>query len=273
MSRTLFIGDSHTCGYVTIPGKYGPGTWSVWNDNNYCDVFSEENNKAVSIYSMAGVTNRVYTDWIKTMFEKYNDIDEVFLCMAPFNRISLAFDSAMSDEPIAVDHFTCFDKENSTDLIHRYCDNILASDRAQLFNKPLYEDYEKFPGFEFSHEKGLTSPNLRKHTYMQVKLFCELNTYIEKRDFLNSIYTWDNMCADNGAKLYLFNFTERLKFPSNFEYYGKLKATKIAPKTVEGYFASKMIDHTNYYIADKEHYNREYHTLIATKYIPWLRTV
>ena len=272
MSRTLFIGDSHTCGYVTIPGKYGPGTWSVWNDNNYCDVYSEQNNKPVSIYSMAGVNNRVYTDWLKTMFEKYDDIDEVFLCMASFNRFALAFDAEALDEPVPVDHFSFYDEEHSTDLIHRYCDNIMVGDRAQLFNKPTYDDYAKFPGFEFSHEKGLTSPNLRKNTYMQVKLFCEFNTYLEKRDFLNNVYTWDNMCADNGAKLYLFNFTDRLKFPSNFEYYGKLKATTIAPKTVESYFAGKMIDHSNYYIADKEHYNREYHTLIAEKYIPWLRS-
>jgi hypothetical protein len=272
MSRALFLGDSHTCGYVTIPGKYGPGTWSVWNDNNYCDVYSEQNNKPVTIYSMAGVNNKVYTDWLKNMFEKYDDIDEVFLCMASFNRLSIAFDIEMQDEVVPIDYFTCFDKDSSTDLIHRYCDNIMVGDRAQLFNKPLYEDYANFPGFDFSHEKGLVKPDLRKNSYMQVKLFCEFNTFLEKRDFLNSVYTWDNICADHGAKLYLFNFTERLKFPSNFEYYGKLKATTVASKTVEGYFANKMIDHTNYYIADKEHYNREYHTLVATKFLPWLKS-
>jgi hypothetical protein len=81
------------------------------------------------------------------------------------------------------------------------------------------------------------------------------------------------MCAEHGAKLYLFNFTERLKYPQTFEYYGKLKNTVIATKTVEGYLSSKMIDHTKYYLEDNEHYNREYHSLISSKYIPWLKSL
>jgi hypothetical protein len=272
MSRTLFIGDSHSCGYVSVPGKTGVGTYSFWNDNNYCDIYSEVNNKPVALYAMAGVNNRVYTDWIKTMFEKYDDIDEVYLCMASLNRFTIAFDGEMPDEPAPVDHFTFFDKDASTELIHRYADVDVKDDCVQLFNKPLYEDYNKFPGFDLSPKKGLTSPNLRKDTYLQVKLFCELNTYLEKRDFLNAVYTWDNICTDNGAKLYLFNFTDRLKFPTNFEYYGKLKNTVIASKTVEGFFRSNSIDHTQYLIEDQEHYNREYHKLVANMFIPWLKS-
>jgi hypothetical protein len=271
MSRTLFIGDSHTCGYVSEPGKFGPGTYSFWNDNNYCDIYSEENSKPIAIYSMAGVNNRVYTDWLKTMFEKYDDIDEVFLCMASLNRFTIAFNPELSDEAPAVNHFTFFDKTSSTDLIHRYVDMDIVEDQVQLFNKPMYSDYDKFPGFEISPKDGLTSPDLRKHAYMQVKLFCELNTFIEKRDFLNNVYTWDNICADNKAKLYLFNFTDRLRFPSNFEYYGKLKNTIVSPKTVQSFFNSKLIDHSKYLLADQEHYNRDYHKLVATNFIPWLR--
>lgn len=273
MGRKLFIGDSHTCGYVAVPGKVGPGSYSYWNDNNYCDIFSEENDESVIVYAMAGVNNRVYTDWLKSMFEKYDDIDEVFLCMSAFNRFTIAYDPGLTDEPILVDNFLYFDKSASTEKIHRYADLTTANDRFQLFNKPVYSDYNSFPGFELSPEKGLIDPNIRKKSFMEVKLFFEMNTFIEKRDFLLNVYAWDNICTDNNAKLYVFNFTDRLKFPSNFEYYGKLKSTKIATKTVQSFFANRMIDHSKYLLPDEEHYNKSYHYMIAKQYIPWLQTL
>ena len=272
MSRTLFIGDSHTCGYDSIPGKTGPGSFSYWNENNYAEIYSTVADKPVSVYAMAGVNNRVYTDWLKTMFNRYNDIDEVFLCMAPFNRFVIAFDDELSDDVIAVDHFT-LKLESSTDNIHRYADPTIVDNKIQLFNKPTFEDYNKFPGIELSEEHGLKSPNLRKHTFMQIKTFFELNSFTEKREFLQSVYAWDNICADNNAKLYLFNVTDRLKYPQTFEYYGKLKCTTVAPKNVEVFFTEKNINHTKYYLKDKEHYNKEYHQLIAEQYIPWLKTL
>jgi hypothetical protein len=143
----------------------------------------------------------------------------------------------------------------------------------QLLNKSIFSDYDNFPGIEFSGEDGLITPNIRKHTYMQVKLFFELNTFVEKREFLNSVYTWDNICHDNKANLHLFNFTNRLKFPTNFNYYGKLKNTKIAHKTVETFLSGLGINHTDYLLEDKEHYNTEYHELVAKNYIPWLKTL
>lgn len=272
MGRKLFIGDSHTCGYVAVPGKVGPGSYSYWNDNSYCDIYAEENNNPVVVYAMAGVNNRVYTDWLKTIFERYDDIDEVFLCMSAMNRFCIAYDPGLMDEPITVDNFTHKDI-SSTDLIHRYADLTEANDRIQLFNKPTYNDYTRPVPFEITPKDGLKQPNLRKNTFMEVKLFFDLNTFLEKRDFLQNVYMWDNICADNGAKLYLFNFTERLKYPSNFEYYGKLKSTKVAPKTVQGYFGGKFIDHAKFLLPDEEHYNRDYHKLIAEQYIPWLQSL
>ena len=90
---------------------------------------------------------------------------------------------------------------------------------------------------------------------------------------MQSVYAWDNICNDHGAKLYLFNVTDRLKYPQTFEYYGKLKCTTVADKTVETFFTEKGIDHTQYYLADNEHYNKDYHQMIASEYIPWLKTL
>jgi hypothetical protein len=221
---------------------------------------------------MAGVNNRVYTDWLTSMFKEYQDIDEVFLCIAPLNRFTIGFDNELSDDVISVDHFK-LKCDSSNPLVSRYVDNTVVDDKLQLFNKPTYDDYSKFPGINLSAEKGLLEPDLRKHTYMQVKLFFELNSFLEKKDLGLQIFAWDRLCFENNAKLYIFNFTERLKFPEVYNYYGKLKATTVAPKTVEKFFADKNIDHTKYFIEDNEHYNKDYHDLIATKYLPWLKTL
>ena len=81
MARTLFIGDSHTCGYDTVPRTTRSGSFSVWNANNYAEIYSEIHNKSVIVYAMPRANNRSYVDWINPMFEKYDDIDEVFVLL------------------------------------------------------------------------------------------------------------------------------------------------------------------------------------------------
>jgi len=270
--RTLFIGDSHTMGYKSVPDKNGLGSFTQWNDNNYAEIYSEYNKKPVVIYALSGATNRLYTDWLKSMFEKYDDIDDVFICLSSFNRFIIAIDDLTNEETLPIDWFQ-YKLDNSTDTVHRYMDGIVRDKTMQLLNKSTFADYDNFPGIEFSGEDGLITPDIRKHTYMQVKLFFELNTYLEKREFLNSVYTWDNICKDHGAQLHLFNFTNRLKFPSDLSYYGKLKNTKVATKTVETFLSGLGINHKDYLIEDKEHYNTEYHELVAKNYIPWLKTL
>ena len=272
MGRTLFIGDSHTMGYKSAASGVGLGSFTQWNDNNYAEIYSELTGRPVVVYALSGASNRLYTDWLRAMFDRYSDIDEVFICMASFNRFIIAADNISNETCIPSDYFT-FRVDSTADNIHRYMDCIIKEDVMQLLNKPIYDDYDKFPGIEFSGEDGLISPDLRKHTYMQVKLFFELNTFVEKREFLNSVYTWDNICADNKANLHLFNFTNRLKFPNQFDYYGELKNTRVATKTVESFMKEKGFDHTKYLIEDKEHYNKDYHNLVAKHYIPWLQAL
>ena len=57
MSRTLFIGDSHTVGYQTIEGKVGPGSYSFWNDNNYCETYSKIHDKPIVIEIWGSLNN------------------------------------------------------------------------------------------------------------------------------------------------------------------------------------------------------------------------
>ena len=124
MGRTLFIGDSHTMGYKSAASGSGLGSFSQWNDNNYAEIYGKLTGKPVVIYALSGATNRLYTDWLKTMFDMYDDIDEVFICLASFNRFIIAHDDITKEECIPTDFFT-YKLDNSTDNIHRYMDGIV----------------------------------------------------------------------------------------------------------------------------------------------------
>lgn len=268
--RTLFIGDSHTCGYKSIPGKKGEQSYSYWNDNNYAEIYSSSYGKNVSIYSMAGVNNRVYTNWLKTLVDLRNDADELFLCLAPLNRFCIGFDPVLSDEAVPINNFTHRD-ESSTEQIERFYDVVTNNDKIQLFNKPTVDDYSNFPGLNFDIEKGLIKPDLRKNSFMEIKLFFDLNSFIEKRDFLLNLFAWDRICEDHNIKSYVFYMVGKSKYPSEYDYYGKLKNTKVSPMSVEEFFQKKFVDHKKYLIEDNEHYNYEYHKMIAENFIPWLK--
>jgi hypothetical protein len=266
MNRILFLGDSHTCGYKSFKDM----SFTMWNENNYASIYSDLNNIPILIYAQPGSTFRVYTDRLYTMFSRYNDIKEVYLCLTPFNRFTLALDDWSDPRCIPVDFFT-YDIDNKEDKIQRFQDETVKENRLQLFQKTLYSDYDHIPNLIFSEEDGLKSPDIRKMPFMPIKTFFEFNTYLEKRDFFNSLYSWDNICNDHNANLYIFNFMDRMIFPQYNDYYGKLKKTTISSKTVESFFKEKGIDHSQYLIEDKEHYNESYHTLIAETFLPWLK--
>ena len=269
MSRALFVGDSLLAGYVTIPEKVGPGSYKVYQDNNFAEQYAILNNKETVIYTTPGTVNQVYPDWIKCMFNKFDDIDEVHVLLASFNRFVIAFNKTLMEKTIKIDHFTKLTAEKP--LLKIYSDDIIVEDSVQLFNKPIRSDYENFTGFEFNQEKGLIKPDIRKQSFMECKLFYDLNTHIEHRNFYKDFYTIDNICTDNNAKLFVYSMRTRAKFPTDFDYYGDLKVTKIASQTIEDYMKSINIDPDKHFLSDNEHYNTEFHKSIAENYIPWIK--
>ena len=48
------------------------------------------------------------------------------------------------------------------------------------------------PGLGFSYEDGLTNPILENQLYA-IKLFPELNTHLEQRDFFKDIFAMDRI--------------------------------------------------------------------------------
>lgn len=264
--HNVFIGDSHTCGYTSIPDMVGEGSYEIWQENNYAKKYAEYTGIKSIVYAMPGAHSDAYTNWLKILLDKYTDINAVFISLSGFNRFTIASNNGKFDrDPIPIDHFTV--KAVSDEIIDGYVDDIISGDYFQLYQKTIAEDYNKFPGVNWTHEEGLTSPDLRKNTYMQIKTFLELNTHIETQNFLKNVYIWNSMCANLGIKLYIFQMTDRLQFPSNLNYYGNLSNTIISDISVERYFSQKNIDHRKYYISDQEHYNEEYHQLIAEKFL------
>ena len=69
------------------------------------------------------------------------------------------------------------------------------------------------------------------------------------------MYAWDNICADNNAKLYVFNFRSRGIWSSKTDYFGKMKVLKRAEKSVEDYPQKSNIHAKDYFLEDNEHFN------------------
>lgn len=271
MGTTVFLGDSHTCGYDSVPGQVGPGSYSMWNDNNYAELYGLFHNKKTAIYAVPGSCNRIYPDWLKSMFDRYPDVDEVFVLLSAWNRFMLAGNKTLSPDVLPVDYFTTKVEEKHNGLVDIYQDKLFNEDRFQLYNKPHHGDFQTGASVNFNYDNALIDPDIRKDSFMKVKLFFDLNTHLEQRDFFKDIYTMDRMCADKNCALYFFNMTSRMKFPEKFDFYGDLKVTSVSPVTVEEYFKKKFINHEQYFLNDGEHYNKKYHKLVAEDYLTWLK--
>lgn len=264
---TLFLGDSHTCGYQTVADKTGIGSYSAWNDNNYAERYAHLYDTDVAVYAMPGATNDSYTNWLRVLLNYHENVDKVYILLSGFNRFCIAGNTKGVDEtPIPVNHFTR--KVSESNRVIRYADDTISGDNILLYQKPISDDYSNFVPLQWSTEDGLVSPDLRKNTYMEVKTFYELNTHLEQQNFLKNVFLWDTMCKNNNAELYLFKMTDRLVFPKNIHYYGTCLNTWMAKDSVETFFRNKNLDHTRFYLEDQEHYNIDYHTMIADKFIP-----
>jgi hypothetical protein len=97
MSRTLFIGDSHTMGYI---GHEQLPSFEVWQNNNYAELYAELTGKPVVIMASAGCDNAEYTNFLAYAFKKYNDIDEVFIQSTYWGRFALAINPDLDEKAI-----------------------------------------------------------------------------------------------------------------------------------------------------------------------------
>lgn len=251
MKTTVFLGDSHTHGYYADKEKV-----YHWHNNNYAEIYANEFNKFCAIYAQQGASNRKYPGWLATLLEKYNNITEVFVQNTYWHRFHNASLTGNNIEcPI-----------NNFCTLHSLDDYV-----AKYYDKETVNDYT---------EKSVQIPeslikkefyNTKSESYYTVKIFNELCTHLQYKDYCLDLLAIDYLCKTNNIKWYCFRMADKVVFPENYNLYQKINPI-IAPITVETYFRNKGVNVDNFLI-DDEHYNYDYHKMIAMEYIPWLRTL
>ena len=267
MTKTLFLGDSHSHGYFEMGGKI-----HAWESNNYAEIYARDNNKQTVIYSMPGGCNRKYPAWLKSMLDRYQDIDEVFVQSTYWNRflLSCSRDLGVGEE---TDSSLYLDQDQPKDeLIDRYTDHRITDGYIEMIEQTRKENYEEFKGFAFNDMKVGHDFKTFHEKYSYTKLWHELVTPLQYKDYCIDLYAIDNMCKERNIKWYLWSINDRVFVPENINYYGKLSCIR-APMSAESFFKAKMdLDiETDHYRLDGEHYIREIHNKIARDYIGYLK--
>jgi hypothetical protein len=272
--KTLFLGDSHTQGYW----REHVGHMSfphVWQDNNYAEIYANLNEKSSVIYAMSGATIQRYPDWLKFCLDKYNDIDEVFVQALHWNRFMLSgSESKDFTDEIPLDYFTQLHSEDT--LLTRYSDypeelaeqdNVLR-DHHYYPQKIAPSDYESL-----KHIPKKYKPNLQKDPYIVVKLWSELMTHLQNREYCRTLFLMDRLCKERGIKMYLWRINDRVFIPKNIELYGKLENTVKIETSAETYLKDINFDISQMLMPDNEHYTIVGHLEIAHKFLPWCKGI
>ena len=101
MAKTLFFGDSHAHGYWDDNGVI-----RAWQDNNYAEIYAKHFKKETIIYSLPGGSNKKYPVWLKSMLNRYQDIDELFVQSTYWNRYLIGASRMLNiGDDIKIDHF------------------------------------------------------------------------------------------------------------------------------------------------------------------------
>lgn len=272
MSRTLFIGDSHTTGYF----ENDQGGVLFWQDNNYAEIYSKIHNKPVVIYAMPGGCNKKYPVWLKAMFDYYDDIDEVFVQSTYWNRYLLACSRNLDvGDGIKPNHFSIGPNAppspQDAPMVERWQDQRVTPDYIEMVEQMRPEIFEQFKGLNYD-ERNVTAdwgPFNEKYAY--TKLWHESVTHLQYREYCSDLYIIDNLCNDYGVDWHLWTINNRVFMPEYHEFFGPLKRCTRSDMSVEGF----VQEHHNYNIedhtSDGEHYLYDTHEIIAKEYITHLK--
>ena len=264
MSRTLFVGCSHSMGYrYDLPDHER----NVWRDNNYAEIYSKLNDKEVVIMASAGAGNRAFPRFLAHAFKLYNDIDEVFIQSTYWSRFPIAINPKLTDKEIfPLDFF--IQKDVESEKIHRYS-IALSPDNQYLetYQKPWPSDYDDFPYIEDT-KVWEAEPDIRRSSHLYIQMYHYSNTHLVQEDYFTYITMCDLLCTNNNAKMYVWNINDRCYIPKESQdYFTPLKSTKFADIDAENYLKKEYkIDKV-----DEEHYSTNVHAAIAERYIPYVK--
>lgn len=266
MAKTLFIGDSHTAGYTAINDKV-----TQWGENGYPHYFSA--GKQTLVYALPGASNQKYPIWIKSMLDRHNDIDEIFVQSTYWNRwlmgasISLEYHDDSSSDLFLDDTYICPINKN----IKYYTDFKAIDTSIEIVEQCRSELFEQFKGLEFA-EDSITKdwpPFTEKYVYS--KLYNECLTHLQYREYATNLFVINSLCKERGIKWYLWSINDRVYMPKRFDLFGELTECTIVKENCREYFIEKHNRDIDAERTDGEHYSKEVHELIADKYIPYVR--
>tara|TARA_B110000977_G_C11090784_1_gene496783 strand:- start:3682 stop:4521 length:840 start_codon:yes stop_codon:yes gene_type:complete len=271
MGRTLFVGDSHSMGYIDPHADDESSPFYIWQSNSYAESYSKCNNKKATIMASSGCGNREYVNFIANAFKIYDDIDEVFVQSTYWGRFPLAMNPSLDETDIfPLDFF--LEKNKSNELIDRYSVGLVQQNKfLQNYTKPSASDFEA----PYIKETSPTMlPSLTRSGYMYIQTYHYLQTHLAQQDYFRDILLCDTLCTHNNVKMYLWNINDRCFIPKETaSFYSQLQSTTIADIDAASYIQQNLKINIENEKADSEHYNEYAHSLIASEYITYLKTL
>jgi len=262
-SNVLFLGDSHTAGYVTSGDEY-----QLWQENNYAQIFAEElANGQCYIYGYSGAPNQVYPRWVRHMLNKHSNISAVVIQSTYWDRWLMGTSANIGFDQLSIDHFTntvkveekyiCYDDNYLTD------DNIEWSDKVKFFNdnRPNSNWPGAFPILEWPGDHN---------QYYHTKFHHELLTHLTCDTYVRNVALIDAMCAERNIPCFIWRINDRVELPDDANVYRILTHTNIFRMPANYWVLENLNIDIEQMKVDIEHYNKEAHTLLAKHFIPEL---
>lgn len=276
-NRTLFLGDSHSCGYY-VKDYNKPSAFPLfWENNNYAEIYSNIHNKPVAIYAIPNSCNKKYPIWLRAMFDQYSDIEEVFVQSTYWNRDLLAANKNLNvSDGLTANHFTrgpnMEPSPQNTPLIDRWEDVQVTEEYIEISTRSAPDSkHLEYKGFELN-EINTGMQKTFSNSYAYTKLWHEHITHLQYREYCSNLFIIDTLCKQYGVKWHLWSINERVIMPKVLDFYGPLDNCIRANISAQSFIQ----EHCNYNIEDTtldgEHYMQNTHLDIATKYLEYLKT-
>lgn len=272
MGRKLFVGCSHTMGYVDPEERGGLNRFHIWQAHNYAEMYAKQQSAKTVIYASSGCGNREYVNFVADAFKKYDDIDEVFVQSTYWGRFPLSINPNLDEKQIfPLDFF--FSEDKKEELIERYSIGMVQPGGHMLaYSKARPEDYDRNQYITATSPNN--QPSLNQSSYMYIQMWHYCQTHLEQQDYFRDMLLLDTLCERNGAKLHIWNINDRCFIPQQVnDFYSKLKSTVVADVDALTYLKQFTDRDLEIEKVDSEHYNTYVHNLIAEHYIPYLRTL
>lgn len=266
MKKVLFLGDSHSAGYKRTRVPNGDWIDETWKENNYGEIYAELNNLSAVMYATPGTNMTRLIDNMKLCLDMNPEIEEVFVQSVHWNRHCMMNCEAMDyTNELPLDLFSMLAEKN--DRHQRWGDlfKVNRNNNVLFLNKTEPKDYETVKDIFLGNDE---LPTLYDTNYITMKLWYEHMTPLQYNEYCRNIFIMDRLCVDYNCKLYIFRMIDDVHMPENIQRYGDLKNTTYVTTSVQKFF---NYEDKNYYTDDQEHYNFEYHRMIAEKYIPWIK--